>query len=62
MGTHRNTELQKDWDNNGRGSLIFEILSVLKVLEDGTNNIKKELKELQELVIEELNIGNESLY
>jgi len=56
FGNHRNRSLQKDWNEYGEESFVFEVLSELKKREEENINYNKELKTLQDLVIEELNI------
>jgi hypothetical protein len=58
FGNHRNREFQKDWNEYGEESFVFSVLSELKKSEDKPTNYTKELKTLQEMVIEELNIEN----
>ena len=58
FGNHRNRNFQKDWKEYGEENFVFEVLSELK--KDDTQNINynKELKALQDIIIEELNIEN----
>jgi len=56
FGNHRNRSLQKDWNEYGEESFVFEVLSELKKREEENINYNKELKTLQDIVIEELNI------
>lgn len=58
FGNHRNREFQKDWNEYGEESFVFNVLSELKKNEDEPANYTKELKTLQEMVIEELQIEN----
>ena len=58
FGNHRNRELQKDWNEYGEGNFVFEVLSELKKSEKENRNYNAELKTLQDMVIEELNIEN----
>jgi len=58
FGNHRNKDLQKDWNQYGEENFSFEVLSVLKKEEEEKLNINKELKALQDLIIEELKIEN----
>lgn len=56
LGSHRNKDLQNDWTKYGEDKFVFEVLSELKKSEDGQINYSKELKTLQDMVIEELKI------
>ncbi|MDX1829814.1 MAG: GIY-YIG nuclease family protein [Lutibacter sp.] len=58
FGNHRNNNLQKDWNEYGADNFVFEVLSELKKKDEENINYQKELKILQEFVIEELNIEN----
>ena len=54
IGRHTNEELQKDWNNYGAGSFVFEILEVVKTKDDPDFNIEDELTLLEEIWIEKL--------
>ncbi|WP_271766247.1 GIY-YIG nuclease family protein [Aquimarina algiphila] len=58
FGNHRNRTFQKDWDDYGENNFVFEVLSELKENDEGNMNYNKELKTLENMVIEELNIEN----
>jgi hypothetical protein len=58
FGNHRNKDLQNDWNQYGEDIFVFEVLSELKKNEEENMNYNKELKTLQDMVIEELNIEN----
>jgi len=62
FGNHRNFELQKDWNDKGEANFVFEVLSELK--QDDENNVdyQKELKLLQQMIIDEMNIPKEQRY
>ena len=62
FGSHRNTELQNDWNNLEEDRFIFSLVSELKIEEDDKFDINKEIKALEEIVIEEMNIQNEMKY
>ena len=62
FGNHRNKVLQKDWNTYAEENFVFQILSELKPSDDENINYRTELKELYELVTEELNIKTERLY
>ena len=53
-GLHPNFDLQKDWKELGQSRFVFEIISELKDTEDTEQNMKEELKSLEELYIDEL--------
>ncbi len=58
FGNHRNRNFQKDWNEYGEENFVFDVLSELKKSEEENINYNKELKTLQDMVIEELNIEN----
>ena len=58
FGNHRNRSFQKEWNEYGEENFVFNVLSELKKSEEENINYNKELKTLQNLVIEELNIEN----
>tara|TARA_R110000744_G_scaffold164101_2_gene281186 strand:- start:13652 stop:13990 length:339 start_codon:yes stop_codon:yes gene_type:complete len=60
FGNHRNRSFQKDWNEDGEENFVFEVLSELKSRDEENINYNKELKTLQDMVTEELNI--ESIY
>ncbi|MEI6767033.1 MAG: GIY-YIG nuclease family protein [Bacteroidota bacterium] len=51
-GMHANSELQNDWREFGADNFVYEILEELKQEDDSTLDINKELKALEEIVIE----------
>jgi group I intron endonuclease len=53
-GTHPNSELQKDWNQYGAENFTYEILEELKPTDDPKIDFKKEIKALEELLIEEI--------
>ena len=59
FGNHRNKDFQKDWNQYGAENFVFEVLAELKN-DEGENNIdyNLELKTLQEMVLQELEIKN----
>ncbi|MBN2614892.1 MAG: GIY-YIG nuclease family protein [Bacteroidales bacterium] len=61
FGSHKNQDLQKDWNNTGTDNFVFEVLSELKP-DEKIISYPKELKSLQERVIEEINIEKELRY
>jgi len=60
FGNHRNRSFQKDWNEYGEENFVFDVLSELKSRDEENINYNKELKTLQDMVTEELNI--ESIY
>ena len=56
FGNHRNRTFQKDWNDYGENNFYFEVLSELKNNEEENVNYNKELKTLENIMIEELNI------
>jgi len=54
VGMHQNSELQKEWKEYGANNFIFEILEEIKQKEDEETNYAKEVKALEQLLIEEL--------
>jgi group I intron endonuclease len=54
MGIHPNKELQKDWNHFGAENFTFEILEELKHNDDTKTDFNKEIKALEELLIEEI--------
>ena len=62
FGTHRNKALQADWKELGESNFVFEVLSELEIKDKENVDYKKELKILQEMVINELNIKDELFY
>ena len=62
LGSHRNKALQNDWNTHGEGNFLFEVLSQLKDSEDENMDFQKELKVLQEMIVEELDLNQELYY
>lgn len=62
FGGHRNMALQKDWSEKGEDNFAFEVLSELKSKDEENVNYNKELKTLQKMVIEEMNIPDDRIY
>jgi hypothetical protein len=54
FGIHPNSELQRDWKEMGPDNFTYEILEELKQNDDGETDYKKELKVLEEMMIQEL--------
>ena len=54
MGSHRNPELQKDWNTFGPDKFVFEILEIVKVKDDPNFNLEDELTLIEQIWIEKL--------
>jgi hypothetical protein len=54
MGTHRNTELQRDWDELGSDKFSFEIVDEISPIQDADLDYRKELAALEKLWLEKL--------
>ena len=53
LGGHRNKALQKEWNEAGEAAFVFEVLSEMEQ-KDGVNpDYNKEVKELEQLFMEE---------
>lgn len=62
MGSHRNEELQKDWNTYGPDHFVFEILEVVKISDDPNFNLEDELTLLEQIWIEKLQPFGEKGY
>jgi len=62
FGNHKNRELQKDWNEKGEDSFVFEVLAELKQDDRIEVNYPKELKLLQQMIIDEMNISEQQKY
>jgi len=60
FGSHRNKNLQQDWDVLGASCFVFEMVSELA--HDDDLDLKNELKQLHDLVLDEMNIQDEMRY
>ena len=54
FGGHRNEVLQKEWKEFGEDNFKFEILSEIEQKDDDKADYNKEVKELEEMFIEDL--------
>ena len=54
FGNHPNTALQQDWKTLGEDQFTFSILSEIKEEEDKKVDYSKEVKQLEQLFLEEL--------
>jgi hypothetical protein len=62
FGNHKNHALQQDWNEKGEDNFVFEVLSELKQEDEKNINYASELRSLQQMIIEELNISTELRY
>ncbi len=62
LGSHRNKVLQNDWKKYGEENFTYGIITELKQDDKKETNYKKELKELEELYIKELEPFGEKGY
>lgn len=62
FGSHRNQQLQKDWNEAGEENFVFSVLSELKIKEGEALNLNEEVKLLREMVEEEMGISKEMRY
>jgi hypothetical protein len=54
IGSHRNRDLQKEWNEFGGDKFVFEILETVKIKDEPGFDIKDELTLLEEIWIEKL--------
>lgn len=54
MGMHPNAGLQNDWNTYGSENFSYEILEETKEADDKPIDYKKEIKALEEMIIDEL--------
>ncbi len=62
FGSHRNKQLQADWNKEGEENFIFSIVSELEFEEGENINLQEEVKLLKELVEEEMTFKKEMKY
>ncbi|MDD4489658.1 MAG: GIY-YIG nuclease family protein [Paludibacter sp.] len=62
MGMHQNSELQKDWNEFGSENFSYEILDEIKKSEDKPIDYKKEIKTLEDMIINDLQPFEEKGY
>ncbi len=53
-GTHKNTILQRDWQEFGKEAFIFEVLEVLEKKEDGYFDTQDALEKLEQKWLDKL--------
>ena len=61
-GSHRNTQLQKDWHEYGSEKFIFEILDELTPSDDPSRDYREELLFLEDLWLDKLQPYGEQGY
>lgn len=61
-GVHRNSELQKDWNEHGSQNFSFEVLEYLEPLDDPAYNYRDDLKVLEDIWLEKLQPFGEKGY
>lgn len=61
-GMHSNDGLQKDWNLFGCDHFVYEILDEIKPSEDVTVNYAKEIKALEDIIIENIQPFNDNGY
>ncbi|MDO9257284.1 MAG: GIY-YIG nuclease family protein [Bacteroidales bacterium] len=54
MGMHQNSDLQKDWKEYGPENFSYEILEEIHETEDKHLDYRKEIKALEQMIIEDL--------
>ena len=62
FGSHQNKVLQKDWNDQGEESFVFEVLSEIEPKESEKVDYLKELATLQNMIIEDLNLDDDKMY
>ena len=56
MSSHPNRQMQVDWDADGEGGFVFEVLDLLQPSDDPTLDVNDDLQTLLELWEEKLEI------
>ena len=54
MGSHKNAELQMEWNRFGEENFSFEVLEVLDPVKDTEHNYSEDLEVLEEMWLERL--------
>ena len=62
FGMHQNSELQSDWKKYGPDNFIYEIVEEIKEQDDKPLDYNKEIKALEQMIIEELQPFNDKGY
>lgn len=61
-GMHQNSELQKDWKEFGADHFSYEIIDEITQKDDSLIDYKKEIKALEEMIIDEIQPFGEKGY
>lgn len=56
-GSHKNAQLQKDWNSLGAENFAFEVVDTLKPSDDPAVDINNELAELEKAWVGEMGMG-----
>ena len=56
MSSHPNRQMQADWDADGEGGFVFEVLDLLQPSDDPNLDVNDDLQTLLELWVEKLQI------
>ena len=62
LGNHKNKSLQNDWKKYGEDNFSFRILNELKESDNEKISYRKELKLLQNMIIDEMNPDENNMY
>lgn len=62
FGSHPNEELQKDWNLLGEDCFVYEIVSETDQKDNEPTDLAKEVKQLEQLFLEELQPYNDKGY
>jgi len=62
FGTHRSRALQEDWKAQGEAGFAFEVLSELESRDEEGVDYNRELKTLQDMIVQELDLSDERRY
>ena len=62
IGSHRNRELQKDWNEFGSDMFVFEVLEIVQVTDESQIKVEDELTLLEQIWLEKLQPFGEKGY
>lgn len=62
FGSHRNAQLQKDWNEASEENFTFSVLSELEYKEGENVDFAQEVKTLEEMLVEELDLDADKRY
>ena len=54
MGSHQNAELQREWKAFGKAQFVYEVLGEIEQSDDPAVDLRKEVRMLEEMYLEEL--------